>query len=202
MYLRFRSSLMVTAAALLLQVCSPSNPASSQTSSGSPPAQGAQNRCNSESSSVVKRASKQREDELLASVYFQEIESLRSDEIRAQKAVESGKKPLPETRYRGILSAEEERIAYDVLLDAAHQIDEIDRQFMILNDEVHEQYSAELAARRDIVGSQRGEVLDQAVANLKSSLGEEGFHRLTKFLCPAADDSRPIESAPQKDSKN
>ncbi|MGB6692341.1 MAG: hypothetical protein WBE76_31255 [Terracidiphilus sp.] len=144
----------------------------------------------------------QQELEVQRIVCSQEIGALRWEEIRAQQAIEKGKKPLPETRYRGILSAEEAQIVRDILLDASHRIDEINRQFMILNDEVHEHYSVELAARRDALNSQRPQILDQAVMDLKSSIGEDAFDRLTKARYPVSEYSERTKPDPRKDPNN
>jgi hypothetical protein len=183
MLVRFRLNLVVTAGVFLLLFCSSGTFAWGQLGGSPPPAKDSPNAKEAGAHPPPELTPEQREIGLQMAAIGSEIVLLRWEEIRAQQAIEKGKKPLPEFSYRPILSAEEERIARDVLLDASHRIDEIDRQFIILNDEVHEHYSAELAARRDAVSAQRGQILEQAVHDLKSSLGQDAFDRFAKYIC-------------------
>jgi hypothetical protein len=199
MTIRFRSGAIVAIAAFLFEVCSSSALACSRTSSAAPQAHGSRDEKKSESGPAIELTPEQLELGLRRFVYSEEIKGLRWEEIRAQQAIDAGKKPISETSYRGILSAEEERIARDILLDASHRIDELDRQFMILNDEVHEHYSAELAARRDAIDPQRLQILDQAVADLKSSLGEDAFEKFDKYLYQTFESSGRIKVTSPKD---
>jgi hypothetical protein len=106
---------------------------------------------------------------------------IAGEELNAQSDIQEGK---DSTHYRVNYSnslhirEDEEQAMRTILFDAWSQTSELDKQIMANHQELHRNFSPELAAKREALLQRRPKIIEEAIAKLKQELGAEGFQKL------------------------